>query len=477
MRKLYILLFLLISAAVIEAQTSTFTLDQCIEYALANSIDVVNSKLDEESAVARVREITGLGMPQVSGAVSITHNQKLARFFGRNIVSATNPDAFGFFVDIPDAQDGDIVAGQNFFQLKSAGNAGVTINQLVFNGSYFVGLQAAKGLKELSVKQTSQTKTELVDKVSKAFYLALINRERITLFNSNIGRVDTLLRNTKALNQSGFAENIDVDRLQVAYNNLITEKEKFVNLQALSIELLKFQMNYPMDKELEISGEIAEIDPIVNPTEYKRDWDYLARPDYQVLETNRKLQTLNIKNFKSQALPTIGLFANLGYSTQSPNIGGLFKTNTPINDDGFVGPDKWYGYSMYGLQMNIPLFSGFQLHHKIQQEKINLAKIENSMKQVKSGIDLEIKNSLVVYQNAIKTMQSQKENMELSANIARVTKVKYEQGVGSNLEVLEAENTLKESQVNYYNALYDALVAKVDLDKAYGRLLPQTKSN
>jgi outer membrane protein TolC len=99
------------------------------------------------------------------------------------------------------------------------------------------------------------------------------------------------------------------------------------------------------------------------------------------------------------------------------------------------------------------------------------------MKQVKSGIDIEIKNALVVYQNAIKTMQSQKENMELSEKIARVTKIKYEQGVGSNLEVLDAENTLKESQVNYYNALYDALVAKVDLDKAYGKLLPQTQSN
>jgi outer membrane protein TolC len=99
------------------------------------------------------------------------------------------------------------------------------------------------------------------------------------------------------------------------------------------------------------------------------------------------------------------------------------------------------------------------------------------MKQVKSGIDLEIKNSLVTYQNAVKTMESQKANMELSAKVARVTKIKYEQGVGSNIEVLDAENTLKESQVNYYNALYDALVAKVDLDKAYGKLLPQTQSN
>ena len=99
------------------------------------------------------------------------------------------------------------------------------------------------------------------------------------------------------------------------------------------------------------------------------------------------------------------------------------------------------------------------------------------MKQMKSGIDLEIKNSMLTYQNAIKSMQSQKQNMELSSKIARVTKIKYEQGVGSNIEVLEAESSLKESQVNYYNALYDALIAKVNLDKAYGKLLPENKQN
>ena len=119
MRKLFLSLFLAASViSVADAQTSAFTLDQCIDYALKNSIDVVNSRLSEESAVARVREITGLGMPQISGTVSITHNEKLGRFFGRNIVSANNPDAFGFFIDIPDAQDGDIVAGQKFLSVE-----------------------------------------------------------------------------------------------------------------------------------------------------------------------------------------------------------------------------------------------------------------------------------------------------------------------------------------------------------------------
>jgi outer membrane protein TolC len=478
MRKLYLTLLVALSSTVVQAQSQTFTLDQCIEYALANNINLQNSMLDEQSAVARVKEITGLGLPQVNGAVNLVHNQKLPRFFGRNIVTANNPDAFGFFNDIPGAADGDIVAGQNFFQLKSSGNASLTINQLIFNGSYFVGLQAAKALKELSYKNTVVTKVNVVDQVTKAYYYAIINKERITLFNSNINRVDTLLQNTIAMNKSGFAEDIDVDRLRVTLNNLKTERGNFIDLQALSIELLKFQMNYPIQNTLEISGDISSLNPVVDPNSYKTGWDYVARPDYQVLEVNRKLQTLNIKNYRSQALPTIGAYANLGYSTQSADIGGLFKTNSSgVENTEFYGPDKWYDYSSFGLSVNIPIFSGFQLKHKTQQEKVNLLKIENGMKQLKQGIDIEIKTSLIAYQNALRTMESQKQNMDLSAKVARVTKIKYEQGVGSNLELLDAENTLKQSQVNYYNAMYDVIVAKINLDKAYGKLLPENKTN
>lgn len=477
MRKLYLVLLLALTAFWAEAQNSTFTLDQCIEYALTNGIAIQNSILDERSAVARVKEITGMGLPQITGNVSLSYNQKMRRFFTENIDTAVRPDAFGFVQNLQGAKDRDVVAGQNFFQLKGSGDASLTINQLIFNGSYFVGLQAAKALKELRAKGTDNSKVNVVDQVTKAFYLALINRERIGLFNSNIGRIDTLLRNTIALNKSGFAENIDVDRLQVALNNLTTEREKFVNLQALSLELLKFQMNYPMDSPLEIAGDISSINPVIDPMIYKKDWDYLSRPDYQTLEVNRRLQNLNIKNNYAQSLPSIYAFANLGYFTQSSNVGGLLKTNTGIKDNGIIGPDKWYGYSMFGVAMNVPVFSGFQLKYKVQQEKITLLKIENGIKQLKSGIDLEIKSALANYQNAIKSMQAQKMNMDLSAKIARVAKIKYEQGVGSNLEILDAENTLKESQVNYYNAMYDAVVAKVDLDKSYGKILPENKSN
>lgn len=470
-RAYYILSFLLlfISGALIaqENEPKSFTLDQCIEYALENSYDISNARLEEQIAVAKVKETIGIGLPQISGSAGITHNQKLARFF-------TTYDPNGGFIDlsgVPGIQPGNVVAAQNFFQLKSAGTASLSLNQIIFNGSYLVGLQAANAYKELSVKTTNQTNEQVIEQVTKAYYSVLVNRERMKLFDSNINRVDSLLITTRAMQENGFAESIDVDRIQVNLNNLITEKSKFEKLQQLSVELLKFQMNYPLGQPMEVVGELNEEIVNVNLDEYLRDWDYKSRADYQVLETNWKLQNLNIKNNYAAALPSLSANANLGYSTQSPDIGGLFKTNSSISDDGAIGPDSWYSFSSFGVNLNIPLFSGLQRTYKVQQEKLELKKIENGFKSLEKGIDLEIKQATTNYQNSISALRAQEENMGLAQNVARVTKIKYEQGVGSNLEVIDAEASLKETQINYYNALFDAAIAKTDLDKAFGKLL------
>jgi outer membrane protein TolC len=297
----------------------------------------------------------------------------------------------------------------------------------------------------------------------------------MNLFDNNIARVDSLLKTTQALNRNGFAEGIDVDRIQVTLNNLQAERDKFYNLQELAVHLLKFQMNYPMDQNLEVQGDIAslQVDESVLRN-YELNWDYTQRSDYALLEANRNLQALDVRNKFSTALPSLSAFANLGYSTQSPDIGGLFRTNTTgVPDLGVVGPDKWYSFTSFGLNLDIPIFSGLQRSYRLQQAKLNLMKIENNFTSLKSAIDLEVKQAAISYLNAIKSLESQRANSALASNVARVTKIKYEQGVGSNLEVIDAEAALKEAQTNYYNALYDALVARVDLDKAYGKLLPQ----
>jgi outer membrane protein len=461
------------TGAVAQESGRAFTLEQCIQYALENSIQTKNATVDEQIAGARVKEITGIGLPQVNGTVTLTHNEKLPRFF------MAYSSQGGGFIDVgkePNLNEGDVIAAQNFFQLKSSGDAGITINQMIFNGSYFIGLKAAKAYRDLAYRSSEQTREQIVQQITKAYYTVLINKERSNLFTTNIARVDSLLRDTRALFKNGFAESIDVDRIQVTLNNLMAERDKFENLNALGLELLKFQMNYPMSEPISVTGTINELQVEMTTDSYKEGFDYKNRPDFKLLEANKRLQELNVKNLKAESLPSLGAFANLGYSTQSSNISGLFQTNTNIaaaSDTvrmmGF-GADKWYNYSMFGVRLNVPLFSGFQQRNKIQQQKLTLLKMENNTNLLKSTIDLEIRQSAITFENALKTMQTQKANVDLAENVARVTKIKYEQGVGSNLEVIEAETSLKETQSNYYNALYDALIAKVDLDKAYGKL-------
>jgi outer membrane protein TolC len=477
MKRYLLLLFFLIQLVNVKAQATqggqSFTLEQCLAYALDNSNNVKNSKIDEQIAEAKVKETRGIGLPQIDGTVSVRHNQKLSRFFTTYVDPADLPEgSFSFAPQIPGAKTGDVVAGQNFFQLPSSGDAGLTINQILFNGSYLVGLRAANTYRELSERTSNQTREQTIEQVIKAFYTVLINNDRMKLFDNNIARVDSLLKSTKALFENGFAESIDVDRIKVSLNNLNSERTKFYNLQELSVQLLKFQMNYPMDQPIQIEGDIASITIDENLlSNYETEWNYSERTEYQLMETNRKLATLDLKNEYSASMPSLVAFANLGYSTQSDNIAGVFKTNSDkdIDFQGY-GPDKWYSYSLFGVSLKIPIFSGLQRTYRVQQSKLELQKIENTFSTLKSSIDLEVKQAAINYTNAVTTLKSQEENMGLAKNVARITKIKYEQGVGSNLEVVEAESDLREAQINYYSSLYDAIVAKVDLDRAYGKL-------
>jgi outer membrane protein TolC len=464
----------MLSTWLVAQETSgSFTLDDCVEYALKNSVDAKNALLDEQIATARVKETVGIGLPQVSGSVSVQQSPTQPRFFTQYTAGGGS-----FFITDEQASqmglsDGDVVALRNIFQLKGAGDANLSINQMIFNGSYFVGLQASKAYKELSVKNSNQTSEDIVMSVSKAYYNLLIAREQLSLVNANLNRLDTLYRNTLAMYENGFAEKIDADRLKVTLNNLKVNRENIENLNDLSLRLLKFQMNFPFDEELTIGGSLE--DEAMQKVELPEaeNWDYSNRPDYQVLQANYELQKLNIKNKYAEAIPMISAFANLGYSTQSPNFGGLFATKTDIEDQNGVGPDKWYGYSTLGLSLKWNMFTGLQRNYQIQQEKLSLSKIENGFEVLERSIELDIKRAQDNLDNALSRLEVQKENAELAEYIFNISQIKYQEGVGSNLEVIEADTSLKEAQTNYFSALYDAIIAQLELKKALGILYNQ----
>lgn len=440
-----------------NAQTS-YSLKNAVNYAVANNPNHQNTLIDAEIARARKNEITGIGLPQINGSADMRYNPKvptqvLPNFIGTAILQTLQ--AAGLYPPGPlPPPTPEFIAAQ--FGVKYNASAGITASQLIFSSDYMVGLQAAKAIMELSQKNVDRSKTDVIAQVTKAYYGVVINKERIKLLDANVARLKKLRDDTKALYDNGFVEKIDVDRIDVAFNNLLIEKEKITRLFSLAESLLKFQMGLDLNQSITLTDTLVV--PGVQVTDLNDKINVSSRIEYSLLKQQELLNNYDLKRNKLSYLPTLA-----GYGTMQTqamrNEFDLFNSKTP-----------WYAFGSIGLTLNLNLFDGLQKHYRVQQAKLNLQKTKNSLKNVELALTMEAQAAQVNYQNAISSLNLQKKNIELAENIYKVSKIKYEQGVGSNLEVLNAETSLKEAQTNYYNALYDYSVSKVDYEKAIGSL-------
>lgn len=450
----YILSALIFNTAKGQDSTAYYSLDDCIEYAFKNQVSVANAQLDVEMARAKSNEILAIGLPQVNGTGSIVDNPQLKRMF----FEATRENTFTEpLIAQGVVNEGDVVSFENFFQLRTSGDVSATVNQLIFDGSYFLGVKASKTYIELSQRNHLKSKIETVEAVSKAYYLVLINKERLGLLDANVSRLDSMLRETKALYKEGFVEKIDVDRLEVNFNNLRTEKSKVINLYQLSQILLKFQMGMPIHEELMLEGDISEIKAANFSGPADQNIDYSSRIEYGIMQTDLELKKLDLKNKQAQYLPRLSAFATGGYFSQSIGLGDIFSSD-------------WFGYSMYGLNLSVPIFDGFEKANKVKQARLEIQKSENSLMNFENTIAYQVNQSKFNLENNLKTLETLESNVELAKEVARIARVKFEEGVGSNLELVNAETDYKEAQTNYFNALYDVVVSEIDYKKSLGTL-------
>lgn len=458
-----IIYLVLVSFYLLKAQNDTLkmNLQECVDYAIKNSKTIQNASLDEQIANAKVGEIRAIGLPQVSGSVGVQHNLKLRDIF----LNPTVPNVFG--TPIPNNAVGKDLRVANFFQLPNSIDASLTVSQLLFSGSYVVGLQTAKIYKELSQKSKQKSLIQTKADVTKAYYMALINLERANLFQVNIGRVDSILKQTKALNKQGMVESIDIDRLEVTLNNLITERDKFMNMMLLSNVLLKYQMGMPLDKNIVLMDDLKSVS-IDESTIKSEKINYTERVEYQQLQTAKRLQEMDLKNNRWSAFPTIAASLNVGAFTSAKNFGDVFSGNNYFALGGTNS--RWANYGLIQLGMTVPIFGGFSKGYKTQQSKLNIKKADNNIQNFEQVVDLQAKQTELMLRNNIKSLQMQERNMKLAQNVSIVTQKKYKQGTGSNLEVITAESSLKEAQINYYNTLFDAITSKVDYDLAVGNI-------
>ena len=441
--------FIAIKSRAQEQFKSSYGLEDCLSFAMDHNQILLNSDLDIDKAGAQIGEIRSAGLPQVEGKLFLNHNFELRK----SLLPASTFAAPG---DTSIPADAEV---QLAFGTKYDGDFFFQASQLLFDGSYFVGLQAARAYKDLSSKQFVETRIDVVEAVYKSYYLVLVNREKIKALESNIERLETLLNETEAMHKAGFAEKIDVTRIRVNYNNLVASKAVQERGLAISEQLLKFQMGMPVQTEVQFTGNLDGVEDVLKERPSVDNFTYEDRIEYSILQTGEGLQELDVKNIKMQYYPNLYAIGRYGWNTMTNNTDNLFDFN-----------DRWLNYGFVGLQLSIPIFQGMRRHYMIQQSRIELDKIKNQFDLLENNINTEIQSSNDALLANLDQLDVQKQNMDLAKEVFDVTKTKFQEGVGSNIDLINADDSYVTAQATYYDALYNAIVSKIVLEKSLGNL-------
>ncbi len=438
------LMLLLISFSV-KAQTE-YSLQQAIEYALLNNENVLNADLTQRDAEAQVFETRADGLPQITGNFN----------YNNNLVIQRSPIPAAFITGNP-ADEGVV---QVAFGAQHSGNFGISATQMIWDGSFFIGLQAAKMLREKVEVDKVKAEVDVIEQVTKAYYLVLVNQSRVGLIDANIANLDSTLREARVLYENGFAERIDVSRLQVQMNNLEAERKGVEQGVNVSKNLLKMSMGMPVSEAIVLSDPLEGIDFGYNLNDVN-NFSLQERVEVQQINYLRRLAELDIKNTYSQYIPKVEFRAGWGRNTGTNDFSDVWKG------------DQWFSNSNIGVNVSIPIFDGLRKKYTVQRKKIQLQTLDNQYKQLTNSLSQDLINAREALDISLERLEVQQANLDLAKEVSDITREKYREGVGSNLEVLNAEKDYKESETNYLSALYDAIIAKVDLNKALGKLKDQ----
>ena len=442
--KRILLILLILTSFSLKSQSQKLSLSECIDLAIENNENLKNSILEEKISKALSNEYLSIGFPQINFDGGIKYNHEVPKSL---------LDISRFMPGVPEGTEQEVQFGQAY-----DGRVDLFVNQMIFNGSYFVGLSAAKELVKLSEKMTERNVIDIHESVSKAYYTTLNTKSRVDLVNSNIDRLDALLKQTKSLYENGFVEKLDLDRIQVSFNNLKSEKIKADRLYDLSLAVLKFQIGISVDQKIELIEKFNE-ELVTAFTFDLNEFDYSKRIEYSILQTDKNLKFYELKNNRSQYLPQVYANYNYGYNTSASQSNIFFES------------DRWKKFGTFGLQVIVPIFDGFLKRSRINQSKFKIEQVENQMLFLERSINLQINQSLAAYQNSKESLKIASENLVLAQDVYFASEKKYAQGVGSNLELIDSNNSLKIAQNQYYNSLYESIISIIDIKKTLGILM------
>jgi len=420
-------------------QIHEFSLAQTIDFASKNSVMVKNALLDYQIQEQSNRATTSQALPQITGALGLVDNVK--------IPTTLIP---GEFVGQP---AGTFVPLQ--FGTQYNANAGITLKQVLFDGQVFVGLQARQASLDFYRKRQEVTEQAIRANIAKIYYQLLISKRQIAQIDANIASQEEVLHNSSEMFKNGFAEQLDVDKASVQLANLSSEK---INLE-LNIDNgylgLKVLMGMPIGDSLRLTDSLTY--DAIRDAALTDDYKYNNRKDFQLLEITKQLNEFDISRYKKMYIPTA-------------NLTGNYSQNQYSNKFDLGQKNSWYPSAYIGLNINIPIFDGFFKAANVSQAKLRLRQTENNMDSLKIRIDNDVKQAQLRFSAALATLDFQRKNLDLADKVYTQTRKKYDQGLGSNIEITNAFADQRTAQANFFNALYSAVVARVDYLNAIGKL-------
>lgn len=458
------------AAALVHAQqkadtkaTHSLTAAQAVELALKQRTEILNAQLDIRNQEAVNKEITGSALPQVKSTGSVQKNFLIPVTVLPDFIS---PSVYGVLNNegVKDANGNVIQVPTNYatfpaqFGVPWQTSLGGSVQQLLFQPDVFVGLKARKSSLEFYENQLKIQQDSVKSNVYRTYYGVLIAEKGLSFVKESETRLKKLLSDQGVMFENGFIEKLDLDKTQVSLNNIHTQAIQLTNLVNVSYAGLKFALGLPQADSLILSDTLTTENIQKNVLSYAENFKYEDRSDIKTLNSNIKLLGLQVKRYQLNGLPTVALGYNAQTSAQRQTF-NFFDTD-----------QKWFFSHGAGLNISMNLFDGGQRRNKVKQARYALEKGQNTLNQVKQVADLQIVSSQTQLINALDALNNQEENKALAEKVYNTTKIKYEQGLGSSFEVIQSQNDLTTALNNYYQALYNAVVAKIDYQKALGKL-------
>jgi outer membrane protein len=440
-KKISILLAVALGFVSLGNAQQSLTLAAAKEYAVQNAFQVKSKNFDAQSAKLQTEELIAIGLPQISGSIQY-----------QNFIDRPTSILPGDFFGMP----GQNVAVQ--FGVPQTLTAGINASQLLFDGSWLVGLQASKAYAALQNKNIIKSEIEVKRATEEAYHLAVIAQESIALLTASRDLLASTLEHTKALKTEGFVETQDVEQLTLSLNEL-EARIRVAKTQALIAHtLLKFTIGMNVDEEITLVDNSATILDSFNAQLVQSPFNAENLIDNQIIKEGLSLQKLSVKNQQAGLLPNLAAFYSVQRQAQRQEFNFL------------DGNEPWYPTQLWGLSMNVPIVSGGRKTKSIQRAGLEVKRMEETLAFSNNAAKLEYQVGMAEYMNATQNVDLATQSYTLASSILNKTQIKFDQGTSSSFELSRQTSQLLQAEVSLIQARLSLMNAQTRLSKSLNAL-------